>query len=180
MKIFISLIILLLFVSFFNSSLAQKNSIKGMPGLIPVSGMYTVSISLGYERHISQHSAIELGGFYILFIDEMGLVYHNYALMPAYKFYFISKHKPFNNIWLSIYGLYIYSTHIHTEDGNFRCWKNYLGGGGSIGKRIYLNETKQFFMDIGFGIAATNVKSNSNNDYSKNILRPILQFGYKF
>jgi len=183
MRVPISLIILLLFATTCKQSFAQKNTVKGMVGFIPVPTLFGFFVSAGYERNISAQSTIELGGFYLLNTDEMGTVYHNYAIMPAYKYYFSSESKFINNIWLSVYGLYIYSTHVHTHEENFRCKSNYLGGGLSIGKRLFLNKTKLFFMDIGFGLAFTNRQSTDSNgikNTQKNIPRPILQFGWKF
>ena len=183
MKVSISIIVLLLFASTFKQSFAQKNSVKGMGGFIPVPTLVGVFVSAGYERNISAQSTIELGGFYLLNTDEMGPVYHNYAILPAYKYYFSSENKFINNIWLSGYGLYIYSTHVHTENGYFKCKSNYLGGGLSFGKRLFLNKEKLFFMDIGFGLAFTTrqyIDSNGTHNTQKNIPRPILQFGWKF
>jgi len=160
-----------------------NNSIKGSVFPFLIAGP-VVSVSLGYERTLSKHSTIELGTYYIFTYDDMGGEHHYIGIMPAYKYYTVSKNKLLNNFWISAYLSYSHDTHIYHLEDNFTERIAYYGFGGAIGKRINLNKNKRTFLDIGFGISHNfyNEKStNSNNDWSNTIrYRPIIQIGRKF
>ena len=192
----IKIFLILIFLFIFHNTNAQKNNriddstfyyknaIKGFVTILPLTGIYT-SFSIGYERYISKHSALELGSFYLFNTDEMGLNYHTICIMPAYKYFTISKRKGLNNIWVSGYLSYLYETHTHPEsEDNIRHSLYYYGIGGSIGKKIYLSKDKKLFLDIGFG-GSYNIYDDkpifSKNDWAKSFLpRPIIQIGGKF
>src|SRR5437763_592546 len=81
-----------------------KNALKGMPILLPFVGVEVCAgASLGYERYISKHHGLELSGSYYYSIDEMGGTYHNFFIMPAYKFFSKSEKERLNNFWVSLY-----------------------------------------------------------------------------
>ncbi len=174
------MVILILAAMLGSGVYAQQNAMKAMIVVIPVPTLFATAVSFGYERHFTRNHTGEIDAFYLLNIDEMGIVYNNYAVMPGYKYYFCSDNKFLNNIWLSGYGLYIYSTHVHTEDGFVRCWKNYFGGGASAGKRMFLNKKKVFFMDLGFGYSFTVVNGSSIKNQYRPFPRPVLQLGWVF
>ena len=166
-----------------DKTLIYKNSIKGLAFAFPIYELY-VSVSLGYERTLSKHSIIELGTYYLFAYDDMGGEHHYIGIMPAYKYYTVSKNKLLNDIWISAYLSYLHDTHIYHLEDNFRERTDYYGIGGAIGKRINLNKNKRTFLDIGFGISHNfyNDKSTvSNNDWANTIrYRPIIQIGRKF
>jgi hypothetical protein len=160
-----------------------KNSVKGSVFPFLITGPI-VSVSLGYERTLSKHSIIELGTYYLFAYDDMGVEHHYIGIMPAYKYYTVSKNKLLNDIWISAYLSYLRDTHIYHLEDNFRERIDYYGIGGTIGKRINLNKNKRTFLDIGFGISQNlyNDKPTvSNNDWSNTFrYRPIIQIGRKF
>jgi hypothetical protein len=162
---------------------AYKNSLKGIAFALPIIPMIEVTASLGYERAMTKHSTIELGTYYLFILDEMGVKHHYFGIMPAYKYYTVSKNKLLNDFWISVYLSYLHDTHIYLED-NFRERIDYYGIGGTIGKRINLNKNERTFLDIGFGISYNfyeNKSKVSNNDWSTTIrYRPIIQIGRKF
>ena len=165
------------------STSIYKNAIKGLVTIVPYPGFFLSSLSIGYERKLSRHSVFELGSFYLLNTDEMGVVYHNISVMPAYKYYLISKKKGVNNFWISGYISFIYSTHKYEESNN-RHSLYYYGLGGSIGKRFHLSKNKKWFLDLGLGVSFNIYDDKqifTNNDWANEVIpRPILQIGRKF
>ena len=161
----------------------RKNSIKGSVFPFIITGPI-VSVSLGYERTLSKHSTIELGTYYLFAYDDMGGEHHYIGIMPAYKYYTVSKNKLLNDFWISAYLSYLHDTHIYHLEDNFTERIDYYGIGGAIGKRINLNKNKRTFLDIGFGVSQNLYNDNStvsNNDWSNTIsYRPIVQIGRKF
>jgi len=161
--------------------LLKKNSIKGFVFAFPI---YGASVSAGYERQLSKHSAIELVSSYRYFKDEMGVKNHKICVMPAYKFYTNSKSGALNNIWISVYLSYLYEIidRPEYEGVGYQYW-HYYGAGISVGKRINISNNKTY-LDIGFGASYNYYDDepiSNNNDWNERFLfRPIIQFGQRF
>jgi hypothetical protein len=159
----------------------HKNAIKGSAYMVPPI-FFISGVSLGYERFITKHSTFEISSFYFIFFDEMGLLYHNIGIFPAYKYFTVSENKGLNNIWFSGYLSILYQTHTHNN--NFRHSLYYYGIGVSIGKKFNLSQDKKWFLDIGFGFSQNIYDDKplfSNNDWvNQRLPRPILQIGKKF
>jgi len=143
---------------------AYRNAIKGFAFAFPI---YGASVSLGYERNLSKHSVIEFGTYYRFFVDEMGLKYHIICIMPAYRYYTVSKNKIVNDFRFSVYLSYLFDIQHPEPEDNIRYNLNHYGFGGSIGKRINLNKNHRTFLDIGFRISYNYYDDKpifSNND----------------
>lgn len=131
-----------------------KNSIKGMPILVPMVFVAVYAgASVGYERYISKHHGIEMSCAYYFNTDEMGGTYHNFSIMPAYKFFSVSEKEKLNNFWISLYLNYFLHAQVLSDQG--RHWNGlyYYGIGISVGKKINLTHNKKWFMDLGFGVS---------------------------
>jgi hypothetical protein len=192
------LLLLLMFLFFIHYSYSQnpaiaakaeipyKNSIKGMA--VPLL-MYS-SLSIGYERYITNQFMVEMVINNQYWFDEMGLPYYALCIMPGYKYYFVSKAKWRNNIWIGGYLLYRYQIDFHSENGIKNNHKLYDHGIGiSFGKRMNLSKNKRWFFDLGCGVSSNMyggapLFSNSAREDKvfgwEMLFRPIVQFGKKF
>jgi hypothetical protein len=168
----------------------NKNAIKGMPILLPFVGVavYT-GLSIGYERYISKHHGLELCSYYYFNLDEMGAQFHNFSIMPGYKYFTKSEKERYNNFWAGVYLSY-YQEYQTVSDGDGGSARQYCYGiGVSVGKKINLSKNKRLFLDLGFGVAFSKwLKEPLLSDtewedkYINNRIlpRPVLQFGWKF
>ncbi len=143
-------IVLLLSASF---SIAQNSSIKGMPFYLGppfFSDRLLFSLSLGYEHQVSENISVELNGFSIgssEFFGEGGQLL--YGLLPSIRYYFKPTDKS-PTAWVSPYFQYYMnsSSRPHTRSEGF-----FLGGGASIGFRLYFSTKETWFIDLGAGVA---------------------------
>lgn len=162
-----------------------NNSIKGMLGFtVPIFFPFAATISVGYERKIGDNKFIELCGYYGFTYDEMGNTGNYYSLKPGYRYYIKKKKDKGPQFWLGTYFSYLLA--IASWDINERCsYDQYFGIGASVGTRIFISKDKRGFLDLGFGGSFN--KSISKDYYFNNhsdtfgiLLRPIIQFGFKF
>lgn len=169
---------------------SYKNAVKGMPILLPFIGVAVYAgLSVGYERYLGRHHGLELCGYYYFNLDEMGAQFHNFSIMPGYKYFTRSENERFNNFWAGIYLSY-YQEYQTVSDGDGGSNRRYnYGIGISVGKKINLSRSKRLFLDLGFGTALTKwlkepILSNAKweDKYFNNMIipRPIIQFGWKF
>ena len=173
-----------------DSTYAYKNAVKGMPIILPFVGVAVYAgLSVGYERYISKHHALELCSYYCFNTDEMGAKFHTFGIMPGYKYFFVSKNKRLDNTWAGVYLLYYQNIQTVSDGGSGSNSQYYYGIGVSVGKKIYLVKTKRLFLDLGFGVSFNafldeSILSDTKWDdkfISNAILpRPILQIGWKF
>lgn len=163
-----------------DSTAFYKNAIKGSVFYFwPMVGM---SFSVGYERNITKHSEIELVSYYA-FLYDMGVKTNIIRVMPAYKYFTISKHKLLSNIWFSGYLSYTYE--IDKHENNVRHSYHDFGIGISIGKKVFLSRNRRWFMDFGYGISfdiydGKNLLRPGCFNWDYRIHRPIIQIGAKF
>lgn len=167
-----------------------KNAIKGMPILLPfVFVSVYAGLSAGYERCIGKHHGLELCGYYYFNMDEMGAQFHNFSIMPGYKYFTKSPKERFNNFWAGIYLSY-YQEYQTVSDGDGGSNRQYnYGIGISVGKKINLSHNKRWFLDLGFGVSLNKFLDEPmlsdtkwEDKYIDNQIlpRPIVQFGCKF
>lgn len=199
-KVLILLILSIFFIPRFscaqkavNDTLAApvyKNAIKGMPILLPfVFVSVYAGLSAGYERYIGKHHGLELCGYYYFNMDEMGAQFHNFSIMPGYKYFTKSPKERFNNFWAGIYLSY-YQEYQTVSDGDGGSNRQYnYGIGISVGKKINLSLNKRWFLDLGFGVSLnkfldepmlSDTKWEDKYIDNRILLRPIVQFGWKF
>jgi len=137
-----------------NTTAIYKNSLKGMPLLLPFVGVaFYAGLSIGYERYISKHHGLELCGYYYFNTDEMGAQFHSIGIMPAYKFFSVSENERYNNFWISVYLNYYQHIQTISDEGNGWNTQYYYGIGVSVGKKINLSRNKRWFLDLGFGVS---------------------------
>jgi len=154
----------------------KKNSIKGFVFAFPI---IVAGASVGYERQLSKHSALELVSNYRYFKNGMDAKKNIISVMPAYKFYTISKSEALNNIWISLYLSYVYEISYSPEYEGVG-YQYYYGAGISVGKRINISNNKTY-LDIGFGMSYNYYAISKNNNWKQRfLLRPIIQFGQRF
>lgn len=113
-------------------------------------------ITAGYERNISKHSIIELGGYYYKYIgDEHSPENEGICIMSGYKYVITSTKKIVNNTWLSAYLVYFKNTHYPFPDpASPEISITYLNGiGCSVGRKMYFTKNKNWFFEIGIGAA---------------------------
>ena len=156
-----------------------------------------ISLSLGYEHQLSEKFSVELNGFYVgssEFFGEGGQSL--FGLSPSVRYYF----KPTGKLptaWVSPYFLYLNSSNsspLTRSEGFF------IGGGSSIGFRLFFSKKETWFIDIGAGIAYGSFKYTYHRqeipiegddgvypiDYTipepemRWIPRPIVQIGCRF
>ena len=83
-------------------NIPYKNAIKGMAfSLVAYS-----SLSIGYERYITNHSMVEMVINNQFGVAEMGFPNYAICIMPGYKYFFFSKARWRNNIWIGGYLMY--------------------------------------------------------------------------
>jgi hypothetical protein len=167
----------------------NKNAIKGMVLLAGEVVLKRVGIiTAGYERNISKHSIIELGGYYYKYIgDEHSQEEEGICIMSGYKYVFTSTKKIVNNTWLSAYLVYFKNTHYPEWDPYVSHGPSitYLNGiGCSLGRKLYFTKNKNWFFEIGIGAAFNlfDIKPDSPHPCEPlSVLPwPILQIGGKF
>ncbi len=128
----------------------QQNTIKAMAGFI-ISPYSFAILSIGYERQLTRHSAVDLNCF--AFADADIIESESKAMLGVslgYRFYSVSEKGWLDNFWASPYFLYSHvDSHAHTSEyrGNF------LGIGASVGRRIVIANNNKWIVDIGFGMA---------------------------
>jgi hypothetical protein len=118
----------------------NKNVIKGMVLLAGEVVLKRVGIiNAGYERNISKHSIIELGGYYYKYIgDEHSPQNEGICIMSGYKYVITSTKKIVDNTWLSAYLVYFKNTHYPFPDpASPEVSITYLNGiGCSLGRKM--------------------------------------------
>jgi hypothetical protein len=144
-------------------------------------------VSAGYERNISKHSIIELGGYYYKYIgDEHSPENEGICIMSGYKYVITSTKRIFNNTWFSAYLVYFKTTHYPFQDpASPEISITYLNGiGCSLGRKMYFTKNKNWFFEIGIGAAFNifDIKPASPHPCEPlSVLpMPILQIGGKF
>lgn len=167
-----------------------KNAIKGMPILLPFVGVAVYAgLSVGYERFVGKHHGLELCSYYYFNMDEMGAQFHNFSIMPGYKYFTKSQKERYNNFWAGIFLSY-YQQYQTVSDGDGGSNRQYnYGIGVSVGKKINISHNKRWFLDLGFGVSynkfldeplLSDTKWEHKNIGNSFLPRPILQFGWKF
>jgi len=152
------LIFLILLISFCNCLFAQdttktkekrkNNAIKGIIAVVPINSLRF--LSLGYERCITSNSSLNLTLNGFSFGSGEGTTGQSLSIIPSYIYYFSSKYKFINNIWLNPYLIY---TH-NNSGGDYKTIRtNNYGLGLSTGKRMYFSHKKRLFFDLGFGMS---------------------------
>lgn len=167
----------------------NKNAVKGMGLLIGEVVLKRMGVlSAGYERNISKHSIIELGGYYYKYIgDEHSPEEEGICILSGYKYVITSTKKIFNNTWYSAYLVYFKNTHYPFPDPYASPGPSitYLNGiGCSLGRKMYFTKNKNWFIEIGIGASFNifDIKPESPHPCEPlSVLpRPILQIGGKF
>jgi len=116
--------------------------------------MYS-SLSIGYERYITNQFMVEMVINNQYWFDEMGLPYYALCFMPGYKYYFVSKAKWRNNIWIGGYLMYKYQIDFHSENGIKKNHKLYDHGIGiSFVKECIFRKIKVGFSTLGVVLLA--------------------------
>lgn len=168
----------------------KKNAIKGLAFIVgePIhNGMLCLS-SAGYERNISKHSILELGGYYYSFWKgETGLTEEGIFITTGYKYAFGSTKKIFNNTWLSANLIYFKNTHYPFPDPYASPGPSitYLNGiGCSLGRKMYFTKNKNWFFELGIGAAFNVFDIKPDSPHPCEALSvlpwPIFQIGGKF
>ena len=169
-----------------NSEIPYKNAIKGM--VIPLV-LYS-SLSIGYERYITNQFMVEMVISNQFWLDEMGVPNYALCIMPGLKYFFVSQARWRNNIWIGGYLVYRYHVDFHSENGIKANHTLYdYGLGVSFGKRMNLSKNKRWFFDIGCGVSSNlygGAPLFSDSDREDKVygwemlVRPIVQIGKKF
>jgi len=165
----------------------KKNAVKGTVFYLgPV--MYGICQgSAGYERSISKHNVLEISGNYFRMRGSEDEKLEAFCIISGYKYVFYSDRKIFNNTWYSGYLAYFKMTAYASpdyeyDDGPVILYLNGLGC--AIGRKMYFTKRKNWFVEIGLGIAFNifNIKPDSPYDCEPLPLlpRPILQIGGRF
>lgn len=165
-----------------NSEIPYKNAIKGM--VFPLV-LYS-SLSIGYERYITNQFMVEMVINNQFWFDEMGVPNYALYIMPGLKYFFVSQAKWRNNIYIGGYLLYRYKNDSH---GDTTHTKFDYGIGLSLGKKMIISKDKSWFLDVGCGISS-NVYGFAplfSDSYREDkfvgwekLIRPIVQVGKKF
>ncbi len=144
----------------------KKNAVKGMVWFLPLpfSSVTHIGASLGYERNLSAHIALELyvnHANYSTWFSDYDRRSNNIRL--SYKYLFFSKRASLNNTWLGMYARYeSFNTSEEFEESKGEGY----GWGFTAGKRIYFSKKKRMFFDL--GVAAGPAQINTNVYYHRN------------